>query len=66
MRRGSLDIRSQSPDYFLALFNLRRKVFQQTVFQPEMLAHVVCFQHLQPGHFNIQIHFFFNLRISGA
>ena len=50
----------------MVLFYFRREIFQQLVFQTILFALMVCFQHFQPCHINIQIHLFFNQRIAST
>ena len=47
-------------------FNFCREIFQKLILHPVLLALVICFQHLQPCHINIQIHLFLNQRIPGT
>ena len=50
-----LNISLQALDHALALLDLGWEFLQDLIFQPILLALVVCFQYLQPGHFDIQV-----------
>ena len=66
MGGGKLCIRFQPGDMGVRFLNVCRKLGQQLVLQPEFLALVVGFQHLQLCHLHIQIHLLLDERITGA
>ena len=66
MRRHGLQIFLKSGDITFVPLDLCREILHQLVLQPVLLALVIRFQHLQPCHVHIQIHFLPDQRISRA
>ena len=56
----------KSPNPLLQNFDLLRIILCNVILQPVDLTGMVCFHQFQPGHLNIQIHLFLDIRISGS
>ena len=63
---GKLCIRFQTSNVGVRLLNLCRELRQQLIFQTELLALMVGFQHFQLCDLHIQIHLLLDERITGA
>ena len=66
MRRKSFEISFKALDIAAVLLDLLRKVFHKLIFQPELLALMVCFQQLELAYIHIQIHALFDAGVTGA
>ena len=61
-----LYIRFQTGDHVLCLVDLLRELAQEVVFQPVLLALMVCTHQLQSRNVHIQVHLFLDALVTGA
>ena len=66
MGGGKLCVRFQPGNVGVRFLNVSRELRQQLIFQTELLALMVGFQHLQLGDLNVQVHLLLDERISGT
>ena len=66
VRSQRLHIRFQTGDHVLCLVDLLREFAQEVVFQPVLLALMICTHQLQPRNVHIQIHLFLDTLVTGA
>ena len=66
MRLNGGNVLLETGDKLRIPLNLLGEVFEQLIFQPELLALVVCLHQLQTCYVHIQIHLLFDSRVAGA
>ena len=66
VRSQRLYIRFQTGDHVLCLVDLLREFAQEVVFQPVLLALMICTHQLQPRNVHIQIHLFLDTLVTGT
>ena len=66
MLRQRLHIGGKALNEAFVLFDFLREVLQEIVFQTVLLALVICLHQLQSGNIHVQIHLFFDARITCA